>query len=69
MWKGISGIRDFTKKTLRDSGFDRSWEADWPKLGTRGMGYNDKNESGIGAGMRDQEPLPPPPPPLPDPGK
>ena len=35
VWKGIQGIRDFTKKTVQDSGFDCSREAGFTKIGHR----------------------------------
>ena len=66
VWKGIHGIRDLIKKTVRDSGFDTSREAGFAKIGY-GMrdsnrkrkwdaGFLQKRSGNAGAG-----------PPLPDP--
>ena len=64
VWKGIHGIRDFTKKQCGIRDLTPHRMQDLPKLGM-GCGIAIKKESGMqdfyrkGAGMRDQDPPPP----------
>ena len=61
VWKGIQGIRDFTKKRCRIQDLTARRKQDSPKL-DMGCGIAIKKESGMrdfhknGVGMRDQDP-------------
>ena len=50
VWKGILCIRNFTKQTVWDSGFDCCWEVGFAKIG-QGMWGSDQYEKKMGCGF------------------